>query len=278
MNVPEHRPNASRPARSLEALLTAAWQRVEGLRPRRKELERRAAANPVPPPFGQRREDGSVGVIAEIKRRSPSAGVIQEGLDPVRYARAYVAGGAVGISVLTEPDHFGGTLADLERVAEAVAVPVLRKDFVLDEVQLLEARAAGAAAVLLIVRALPVKRVTDLTRAAVDLGLVPLVEAHTLPELEIALGAGATLVGINNRDLDTLAVDRASAEALLPRVPAAVKAVAESGLETRADVERMAAAGADHVLVGTAVARSAEPEAAVRALTGVARRPRGPAT
>lgn len=259
-------------------MLTAAQQRVEALRPQRKALERHAAARPTPRTFGHCRADGTVGVIAEIKRRSPSAGAIREDLDPVRYAQAYVAGGAVGISVLTEPDHFGGTLADLERVAEAVAVPVLRKDFVLDEVQLLEARAAGASAVLLIVRALSAKRVSDLVRAALDLGLAPLVEAHTLPELEIALGAGATIVGINNRDLDTFVVDRASAEMLLRRVPAGVRAVAESGLETRADVERMAAAGADHVLVGTVVARSAEPESAVRALTGVVRRPRGPAT
>jgi indole-3-glycerol phosphate synthase len=216
-----------------------------------------------------------VGVIAEVKRRSPSAGFLRTNLDPVGHARAYAAGGAIGISVLTETAHFGGTLEDLSRVAEAVALPVLRKDFIVDESQLLEARAAGAAAVLLIVRALRPERLQALAGEARALGLAALMEAHTATELETALGVGATLVGINNRDLDSFNIDLGTCERLLPRVPPGVIAVAESGIETPDDVRRMAAAGADHVLVGTAVTRLDEPEAAVRALTGVARRPRG---
>jgi indole-3-glycerol phosphate synthase len=216
-----------------------------------------------------------VGVVAEVKRRSPSVGEIHPALDPAKHAQAYAAGGAIGVSVLTETEHFGGSTEDLACVARAVVLPVLRKDFILDELQLLEARGLGAAAVLLIVRVLAPARLRALAREARDLGLGALTEVHTLRELDVALAAGATLVGINNRDLDSFAVDPGTSERLLPRVPADVVAVAESGIESRADVERMAAAGADHVLVGTAVARLAEPREAVRALTGVPRRRRG---
>lgn len=277
MNLPEHRPNASVAPGRLDALLAGAWERVRGLRGRIRDLERRAASAAPPRPFGETPGDGTVGVVAEVKRRSPSAGSIRPTLDPVHHARAYAAGGAIGISVLTESEHFGGSIEDLEGVVKAVALPVLRKDFVLDETQLLEARAAGAAAVLLIARVLPPARLRTLVGEARALGLAVLAEAHTLPELEAALGAGSTLVGINNRDLDSFAVDPATCERLLPRVPRGIVAVAESGIETRADVVRVAAAGADVVLVGTALAQLAEPAAAVRALTGVARRPRGEA-
>jgi indole-3-glycerol phosphate synthase len=214
-------------------------------------------------------------VIAEIKRRSPSAGAIHPDLDPVRHAQAYAAGGASGISVLTEADHFGGSLEDLSRVAQAVPLPVLRKDFILDELQLLEARGAGASAVLLIVRVLAPARLRALAGEARDLGLGVLTEVHTASELETALTAGATLVGTNSRDLETFSVDPRTSERLLPGVPAGIVAVAESGIASRRDVERLAAAGADHVLVGTAVARLADPEAAVRALAGVPRGQRG---
>ena len=214
-------------------------------------------------------------MIAELKRRSPSAGAIRETLDPVATARAYVAGGAVAVSVLTDEPHFGGSLADLEAVAGAVAVPVLRKDFILDELQLLEARAAGASAVLLIVRALDDADLAALARAARGLGLGTLVEAHDEQELDRALAVDPSAVGINSRDLDSFAVDLATAERLLARVAPGVPAVAESGIETRADVERLARAGADLVLVGTAVARVPDPEQAVRGLTGVRRQGRG---
>jgi indole-3-glycerol phosphate synthase len=258
----------------LSGILAAARNRVERLRPLAETLTRRAAAV-EPRPFGARRPDGRVGVIAEVKRRSPSAGVIRAALDPVAHARAYAAGGAVAISVLTEEAHFGGSLADLEAVAASVALPVLRKDFLLDEVQLLEARAAGAAGVLLIARVLSPGRLRDLTRAAQSLGLAVLVEVHGAGELASACAAGATLIGVNSRDLDDFTVDLARAEALLRRVPAELIAVAESGIATRADVTRLAAAGADHVLVGTALSRLGDPQAAVRELSDVPRRARG---
>ncbi|MGH7538465.1 MAG: indole-3-glycerol phosphate synthase TrpC [Gemmatimonadales bacterium] len=254
--------------------MATARGRADRLRPLARELERRAAEAPAPRSFGVPRPDGSVGVIAEVKRRSPSTGAIRSRLDAVEHARAYAAGGAVAVSVLTEEEHFGGSLEDLERVVEAVTLPVLRKDFILDELQLLEGRAARAAAVLLIARILPRGRLLTLVHEARSLGLGALVEVHTADELDAALSGGATIVGVNSRDLDRFTVDLAAAERLLASVPPQVVAVAESGLETRRDVERMAVAGADHVLVGTALARLADPVAAVRALTGVPRHAR----
>lgn len=258
----------------LEPLVSAARQRVAALRAARHELERRARAAPEPPAFGTRRRDGAIGVIAEVKRRSPSAGAIHETLDPVRHALAYAEGGAVAISVLTEPAHFGGSLDDLRRVAAAVSLPVLRKDFLLEELQLVEARAAGAAAVLVIVRILEPHRVRSLVRAARDLGLAALVEVHSAGELDVALSAGATLVGVNSRDLDSFTIDRNAADRLLAHVPSEVIAVAESAIADRQDVERAARAGADHVLVGTAVARLSDPREAVQGLAGVLRQGR----
>jgi len=260
---------------TLEEILVVARRRVEGLRPRTAELERRAAAAPPPAPFGRGLIGPSVGIIAEAKRRSPSAGVIRERLDPVSYARACEAGGAVAISVLTDELHFGGSLDDLARVARAIHVPTLRKDFILDELQLLEARAAGASAVLLIARAMTPLRLRALSTAARGLGLATLIEVHLEDELEHALAATPVALGVNSRDLTTFATDLAVAERLLPRVPAAVIAVGESGIASRRDVERLAAAGADLVLVGTSIAKSPDPNAAVRALGGVTRMARG---
>src|SRR5205809_7850281 len=154
------------PETRLDAILTATRDRVASLRTQARELERRAAAAPEPRPFARALAGRDVGVIAEVKRRSPSAGAIREDLDPVAHARAYTQGGAVAISVLTDELHFGGSLEDLARVASAVPVPVLRKDFILDELQLYEARAAGASAVLLIVRALTSDGLRVLARAA----------------------------------------------------------------------------------------------------------------
>jgi indole-3-glycerol phosphate synthase len=211
-------------------------------------------------------------VIAEIKRRSPSAGAIAESLDPVEHAVAYQRGGASAVSVLTEGPHFGGSLADLTAVVSAVEVPVLRKDFIIDEVQLLEARIHGASAVLLIVRALDQATLVDLRQTAEDLGLACLVEVHTLGELDRALAVNPELVGVNARDLETFELDLAHVEPALRAVPPGVVAVAESGMSTREDVERAAAWGADAVLVGTAMSAARQPEAAVRALTGVERR------
>jgi len=259
------------PADRLEAILETTRARVAALRSSARALERQASDAPAPRPFDRATAGPDVGVIAEVKRRSPSAGAIREDLNPVEHARAYAQGGAVAISVLTDEPHFGGSLDDLARVAAAVAVPVLRKDFILDELQLYEARAAGASAILLIARALTPSRVRALAAAARAQGLGVLVEVHTDAELAVAVAAQPTAVGVNSRDLATFAVDLARAERLVAQVPAGLPAIAESGIATRADVERMAAAGADLVLVGTSVARTAEPAAAVRALTGVRR-------
>jgi len=258
---------------SIDAILRLTRVRVEGLRGHARDLERRAwAARPAPPFPGP--PASTVGVIAEVKRRSPSAGVIRADLDPVAYARAYESGGAMAVSVLTEPAHFGGSLADLAGVTGAIRIPALRKDFIVDELQLLEARAAGASIVLLIVRALAAPDLARLAGAARGLGLATLVEAHDRAELDRALAVAPAAVGINNRDLTTFVVDPGVAEGLIPAVPAGTPAVVESGIEGRAGVERAAAAGADLVLVGSAVARSDDPERAVRGLCGVPRRAR----
>lgn len=204
---------------------------------------------------------GPARVIAEVKRASPSAGAIAEGLDAVAQARRYAAAGAAAISVLTDGPGFGGSLADLAAVRAAVPVPVLRKDFVLDRYQLLEARAAGADAALLIVAALAPERLRALVEDCAALGLAALVEVHDEAEAEQALRAGARVVGVNNRNLRTFAVDLAVSERVVPALPAEVKAVAESGVRSAADARRLRAAGAANLLVGEALVRAADPGA-----------------
>ena len=258
---------------SLNAILAEVHARVTALRVMAAELERQAAAGPALRPF----PGGvglTVGLIAEVKRRSPSQGTIRVDLDPVAHARAYLRGGAMAISVLTEQAHFGGSLDDLSRVAAAVSVPVLRKDFILDELQIMEARAAGASAVLLIARVLTPQQLRALAKAARTWGVATLIEVHAEAELDAALAAKPAVLGVNARDLSTLIVDMRGAERVISRIPSEVVVVAESGVERRADVERLAAAGADLVLVGTSVARQADPEEAVRALVGVKRQKR----
>jgi indole-3-glycerol phosphate synthase len=257
---------------TLDAILAVTRARVAALQGHAAELERRAAGTRAVRPFPKR--GGTVGIIAEVKRRSPSQGAIRADLDPVAHSAAYVRGGAVAVSVLTDEAHFGGSLEDLSHVALHVSVPVLRKDFMLDELQIVEARAAGASVVLLIARILTPERLKALAGAARRWGLATLVEVHAPGELDLALAAEPSAVGINARDLDSLAVDLRAAEQLVRRVPAHVPAVAESGIETRQDVERMAGAGADFVLVGTSLARHSDPEEAVRKLVGVPRQGR----
>jgi indole-3-glycerol phosphate synthase len=259
---------------SLDRILKVAHDRALALENRAPELERQAARAPAPPSFRSALEGHTVGVIAEVKRRSPSAGAIREDLDPVEHAQAYRRGGAVAISVLTEQPHFGGSLDDLAAVARAVPLPVLRKDFIVHDLQVVETRAAGAAAVLLIARLLTPATLERLARLAQAHGLGTLIEVHTEAELAQAVAAQPTAVGVNSRDLATFVVDLEAAERLVGKVPPHVPAVAESGLAVRSDVERMAAAGADLVLVGTSVARTDDPAAAVRALVGVPRRGR----
>jgi indole-3-glycerol phosphate synthase len=210
-------------------------------------------------------------VIAEVKRRSPSAGAIAPGLDPGRLAAAYASGGAAAISVLTDGPFFGGSLDDLVAVRRAVSLPVLRKDFLIDPVQLYESRAAGASAVLLIVRALDHALLQDLSALARALGLARLVEVHTAAELELAAGLDPEAIGVNSRDLDAFTVSLDAIAPLLRAVPSQVLAVAESGIGGPDGVARVAAWGADAVLVGTAVARAEDPARAVAALAGVAR-------
>lgn len=214
-------------------------------------------------------------LLAEVKRRSPSKGAIAEGLDAVAQARAYAAGGAAGVSILTEPDHFGGSVEDLVAVRGALDVPALKKDFHVAPIQLVEARALGASAALLIARALSPERLREMMRAGRELGLELLVEIRDERELERALAEDATLIGVNNRDLETLAIDPRTSERVIPLIPAGIVAVAESGVRSRADVECFAASGADAVLVGSVLSAAPNPEAATRALSGVPRRQRG---
>jgi len=212
---------------------------------------------------------GAPAVIAEIKRSSPSAGKIAEA-DPAARARAYEAAGAAAVSVLTEPLHFDGSLADLRAVHLAVGVPVLRKDFLVHPSQVIESRVEGADAVLLIAAALSGSELKALIAAAADLGLGALVETHSEADLEKALATDAPVIGVNARDLETLEVDAARALALLGRVPEDRIAVLESGIASRADVERAGAAGASAVLVGEALMRAEDPAATLRELRGAA--------
>ncbi|HXE58028.1 MAG TPA: indole-3-glycerol phosphate synthase TrpC [Gemmatimonadales bacterium] len=256
---------------TLDRILASTRATLPALRARRAELERRAATAPDPPSLAKALVGERVALIAEVKRRSPSKGTIRAELDPAAHAEAYARHGAAAISVLTDGPFFGGSLDDLARVASRVAVPVLRKDFILDEAQVLEARAAGAAAVLLIARALPAARLAELLRFAGGCGLAALVEAHDERELETALESGAEIVGVNARNLDDFRVDVAAAWELLRRIPASRIAVAESGMATPADVAAAARAGADAVLVGTALSAAPEPGELVRALASVPR-------
>jgi indole-3-glycerol phosphate synthase len=241
----------------------------------RDEVERRRRARPLtvlePRPDGVRDFAGALGrpglsVIAEHKRRSPSAGAIREELALEEVVGAYERGGAAALSVLTEGPNFGGALEDLHRAREASRLPLLRKDFILDGYQVHEALAAGADAVLLIVAALSDTQLAELHALARGLGLAALVEVHDEPELARALEAGAELIGINNRDLVTLEVDIGRTFELRERVPNGVKVVAESGFSEPGQLDRLEAAGVDAVLIGEALMRSPDVEAACRAL------------
>ncbi|HUF64385.1 MAG TPA: indole-3-glycerol phosphate synthase TrpC [Gemmatimonadaceae bacterium] len=249
----------------------SARARADALRPRRAELERRAGEVPHPPSMAAALAGDHVSIVAEIKRASPSKGSIRPALDAGEQARGYAAGGAAAISVLTEPSRFLGSLADLETASGAVAIPLLRKDFIVAEEQILEARIAGASAVLLIARGLPRALLLELAAFCRATGLEPLVEVRTSLELAIALSAGALLVGVNARDLESLEVDRSVVARLAQLVPRDCVCIAESGLRTRADVESVALHGVDAVLIGSALSAAIDPAAAVRALTGVPR-------
>lgn len=261
----------------LEAILEKKQEKVERLRADRDRLAERAEAAPEPRGFARALRAGTeVAVIAEFKRKSPSAGVLDADADVGEVVRAYSDDGAAALSILTDGPWFGGTLKDLEAARRAVDVPVLRKDFLVDPIQLLEARAAGADAVLLIVRAVDGGRLRELVETTEELGMDALAEAHGPGEVERAVRAGARVIGVNARDLTSFAVDLSLSERLVSQVPEDRVAVAESGIRGEADVSRMAAAGADAVLVGGYLMQQG-PEA-VRELVGVPRGGRGGTT
>jgi indole-3-glycerol phosphate synthase len=243
--------------------LAVAWQReapeslarrAEGSVPELRDFVGAIARGPEPR------------VIAEVKRRSPSKGLIRPDFDPVACAEAYSEGGAAAISVLTDESFFGGHLDFLGAVRDRVDTPLLRKDFVIDVYQVDETRVAGADAVLLIVAALEAEQLECLHVRAAALGLSALVEVHDEAELEIALGVGARLIGINNRDLDSFETDLAVTERLAPRVPEGVVVVAESGIFTCGDIARLADAGAHAFLVGESLMRESDVAGALRRL------------
>lgn len=231
-------------------------------------LAARAGARPAPPDALAALRAPGVRVIAEVKRRSPSAGAIRADADPVALARIYAGHGAACISVLTEPTHFGGALSDLEEVTTAVATPCLRKDFIVGARQVYEARAAGAAMVLLLASVLEEGELVRLRELAEGLGMHALVEAHDAAEVARAVASGARILGVNSRDLRTFDIDLAVAERLFAAIPADVVAVAESGVHSRADVERLAASGYRAFLVGTALMRAEDPGRALEGLLG----------
>jgi indole-3-glycerol phosphate synthase len=237
----------------------------------RSELESRASAQaPALDPLPGFRQPG-LSVIAEVKRRSPSKGHLAEIPDPASLARAYAAGGADAISVLTEQRRFNGSLADLDEVRAAVATPLLRKDFVVTDYQVLEARAHGADLVLLIVAALDDFQLRDLHQQARELGLTPLVEVHEEAEIDRALAAEPVLLGVNARDLKTLEVDPGVFGRLVGLIPDHVVKVAESGILGADSAARYAGEGADVVLVGEALVRDGDPAGAVAAMREIGR-------
>jgi indole-3-glycerol phosphate synthase len=258
----------------LDRILAVKRTEVAEARAARSFAELDTAARAAGPVRGLervlRRPAGApVRVIAEIKRASPSAGPIRAGADPAAIARDYARGGAGALSVLTDRQFFDGDLGFLARCRAAVELPLLRKDFLIDVYQVAEARAAGADGVLLIVAALDRAQLAELAAAAREYGLDALVEVHDLHEVDAALAAGATLLGVNHRDLRTFTIDMTLTAQIAPRVPPSVVLVAESGIRTGDDVRRVGEAGAHAVLVGEQLMRAESPGDALLALRGV---------
>ncbi|GAA4446907.1 indole-3-glycerol phosphate synthase TrpC [Phytohabitans houttuyneae] len=272
------KPAVGGPASVLDEILAGVREDVE-LRQQRVSLERiKELAAAAPPPldaYAALRRPG-VGVIAEVKRSSPSKGQLAEIPDPADLATEYAAGGARCISVLTEGRWFGGSLDDLVSVRAAVGVPVLRKDFVVSSYQVHEARAHGADLVLLIVAALEQKVLTGLLERIESLGMTALVEVHTEEEADRALEAGAQVIGVNARNLRTLEVDRSVFERIAPGLPSSIVKIAESGVRGPHDLIRYASAGADAVLVGEGLVTQKSPRDAVAALVNAGNHPATP--
>lgn len=241
----------------------------------RAELEAMVAGMPPAADFAAALRGPLVRVVAELKRSSPSKGMLDGSLDARARTALYVEGGAAALSILTEPSRFGGSLADLRDAHTAVPVPLLRKDFITDEVQLLEARVYGASAALLIARALSPNELAALARAAVSLGLTPLIEVRDERELERALRVPEAVVGVNNRDLETLVIHPDTGARIIPQVPPDRVAIFESGITGPDGVQVAADAGADAVLIGSVLSTAQAPLDLLRTLASVPRQPRG---
>ncbi len=255
----------------IEQLISAAREGVERRRDQVPEAELEAQLrnrSEDDRPFAEALVRPGLSLIAEFKRRSPSAGEIAPGTDLAAQVGAYERGGAAALSVLTDETHFGGSLDDLREARHASGLPILRKDFVVDRYQLYEAAAGGADAVLLIARVLDDDALERLQADAEGLDLDCLVEVHDAGELERALEQGAEVIGINNRDLDSGAVDVATTYELMPDVPAGTAVVAESGISDRFQLDELERVGVDAVLIGEALMRAADPESKTRELTG----------
>lgn len=261
----------SRNVTILDTIIAQKRVEVAALQPRAAELKRLAAARSERRDFAAalRRADGRVALIAEVKKASPSAGVIRPDFDPVAIARDYERGGAACLSVLTDEKFFQGHLDYLRRIHEAVKLPLLRKDFIVDKLQVYEAAAAGADCVLLIVACLTQDELVHLSGVAAECKLDTLVEVHDEAELDRALAANARIIGVNNRNLKTFKVDLATTERLAGRMRnAPTLLVAESGIHTRADVERLARCGVNAILVGESLMRSDDIPPKIRELLG----------
>jgi indole-3-glycerol phosphate synthase len=269
-----------------EAQVAVSWVPPKGplgeltersrLRARESELARAElvavfASVPEAPDFAAALAGERVAVIAELKRSSPSKGAIAPSLDTALRTRAYAAGGAAALSILTESSRFGGSLADLRDAKSAVNIPLLRKDFITSEIQILEARVFGASAVLLIARALAPTELRDLAQATVGYGLTPLIEIRDEGELARAVQVEQAVIGVNNRDLETLVIEPEVGARMIPLIPRGRIAIYESGVADVHAVERAAALGADAVLVGSALSVSPDGAAAVAALASVRR-------
>lgn len=261
----------------LDTILQTKHEEVEALLSRTSRAALAAQCRDLPPTRGFKaalaslsRADRRFQLIAEVKKASPSKGLIRPDFDPVAIARAYHAAGAACLSVLTDEKYFQGQLGYLAEIREVVPLPLLRKDFIIDAAQIYEARIAGADAVLLIVSAIPaVAHLAQMREIAESVGLDALVEVHNAEERDIAVASGATLIGVNNRDLHTFKVSLEIAEALIPTFPAGTVSVAESGIFTHEEAERMSFAGADAVLVGESLMRQDDVSAATRRLLGI---------
>jgi len=259
----------------LASIVETKGAEVDQLRSQAQALESRLAHARPPRDFREAlARPGTVSLIAECKRRSPGAGAIRPDLDPADLTRSYEEAGAAALSVLTDVPYFGGRLDDLSVAGETTSLPILRKDFTLDPLQVIEARGGGADAVLLIVRILDDESLSTLHSEALGLGMSVLVEVHDAAELDRAVRLGAEIIGINNRDLATFTTDLSTTVRLLDQLPDDVVVVSESGIRDRADVARLGDVGVDAILVGEALLKADDPGSAAGSLCGVPNRVR----